>query len=59
MADPVVNPDRNGARDIPEVLRVFNDGGVNKINVRFQRPATVDTSGKFKFHGKGVAGRIG
>jgi alpha-amylase len=52
-ADPVVNPDRGGHRDIPQVVRVFKEGGVSKVNVRFQRPGTVDQSGHFNFHGKG------
>ncbi len=52
--DPVVNPDRGGRRDIPQVLRVFQEDGVSKINVRFQRPGTVSTSGQFNFHGKGL-----
>jgi hypothetical protein len=53
-ADPAVNPDRGGRTDIPQVLRVFEEGGVSKVNVRFQRPATTATSGRFNFHGKGV-----
>jgi len=52
-ADPDVNPDRGGNRDIPQVLRVFEDGGVPKVNVRFQRPSTV-ASGRVNFHGRGV-----
>jgi hypothetical protein len=53
-ADAEVNPDRNGRKDIPEVLRVFEEGGVRKINARFQRPSTVNKSGQNKFHGKGL-----
>jgi alpha-amylase len=54
-ADPRVNPDRGGGRrDVPQVVRVFNEGGVNKVNVRFQRPGTLDRQGKFDFHGRGV-----
>jgi alpha-amylase len=53
-ADPAVNPDRGGHTDIPQVLRVFEEGGVSKVNVRFQRPATVSNSGQFDFHGKGL-----
>lgn len=53
-ADPAVNPDRgNGARDIPQVIRVFQEGGVAKANVRFQRPGTIDGTGRFDFHGRG------
>ena len=52
-ADPVVNPDRGGHKDIPQVLRVFQEGGVSKVNVRFQRPGTNSNQGKFIFHGKG------
>lgn len=56
--DPVVNPERtdqfgNHFKDIPEVVQVFNDNGVNKVNVRFQRPGTISNSGNFDFHGKG------
>src|SRR5262245_22493448 len=53
-ADSRVNPDRGGHRDIPEVVRVFADGGVSKVNVRFQRPGTIANDGRFDFHGKGV-----
>jgi hypothetical protein len=53
-ADPAVNPDRGGRRDIPEVVRVFAEGGVTKVNVRFQRPGTISPSGQFNFHGRGV-----
>jgi alpha-amylase len=53
-SDPIVNPDRGGHRDIAQVVRVFEEGGVTKVNVRFQRPGTVNTSGKFNFHGKGL-----
>jgi len=54
-ADPRVNPDRGGGRrDIPEVVRVFQEGGVNKVNVRFQRPGTIGPDGHFEFHGRGV-----
>ncbi|MGH8526261.1 MAG: hypothetical protein ACREXY_19270, partial [Gammaproteobacteria bacterium] len=52
-ADPVVNPDRGGRTDIPEVLRVFQEGGTSKVNVRFQRPGTISTSGEITLHGKG------
>jgi alpha-amylase len=52
--DPAVNPDRNGRKDIPEVLRVFEEGGVSKVNVRFQRPGTVNNAGQNTFHGKGL-----
>ena len=53
-ADPEVNPDRGGGRrDIPLVLRVFEEGGVSKVNVRFQRPGTISPSGQFGFHGRG------
>jgi hypothetical protein len=52
--DPGVNPDRGGGRrDIPQVVRVFEEGGVRKLNVRFQRPGTIRPSGSFNFHGKG------
>ncbi len=51
--DPDVNPDRGGHKDIPEVLRVFEEGGVSKVNVRFQRPATISRTGQFNFHGRG------
>jgi hypothetical protein len=53
-ADPIVNPDRAGGRDIPQVLRVLEEGGVAKVNVRFQRPGTVNNSAGFDFHGKGL-----
>ncbi len=53
-ADPRVNPDRGGGRDIPQVVRVFGEDGVSKVNVRFQRPGTLDRDGRFDFHGKGV-----
>jgi alpha-amylase len=54
-ADNNVNPDRGGGRrDIPQVLRVFNEGGVSKVNVRFQRPGTISRTGQFVFHGKGL-----
>ena len=53
-ADPRVNPDRGGARDIPQVLRVFGENGVSKVNVRFQRPGTITRDGRFDFHGNGV-----
>lgn len=52
-ADPVVNPDRGGHTDIPQVLTVFRDNGVSKVNVRFQRPGTIEPSGQFNFHGRG------
>lgn len=52
-ADPAINPDRGGRRDIAEVIRVFSEGGVSKANVRFQRPGTTSPSGQFNFHGKG------
>ncbi|MBL8240684.1 MAG: hypothetical protein JNM66_24915 [Bryobacterales bacterium] len=48
--DAAVNP----RKDIPEVVRVFGEGGVSKVNVRFQRPSTISTAGRFDFHGKGV-----
>ena len=51
-ADPAVNPDHGGNKDIPEVLRVFEEGGVSKVNVRFQRPST-SVDGKNNFHGRG------
>jgi len=35
-------------------LRVFEEGGVSKVNVRFQRPGTVDNAGRNQFHGKGL-----
>jgi alpha-amylase len=54
-ADRNVNPDRGGGRtDIPPVLRVFAEGGVSKVNVRFQRPGTIAPSGQFNFHGRGL-----
>ena len=53
-ADPVVNPDRGGPKDIPQVIRVFEEGGVSKVNVRFQRPGTITRAGTFDFHGKGL-----
>ena len=52
-ADNIVNPDRGGHRDVPEVIRVFEEGGTAKANVRFQRPGTMSNSGQFHFHGKG------
>jgi len=52
-SDPQVNPDRGGRRDIPEVVRVFEEGGTSKVNVRFQSPGTMSTSGQMNFHGKG------
>jgi glycosidase len=53
-SDARINPDRGGRRDVPEVVRVFNEGGVNKVNVRFQRPGTIDRQGRFDFHGRGL-----
>jgi hypothetical protein len=53
-ADPDVNPDRGGSRDVPQVLRVFEEGGVSKVNVRFQRPGTTLNGGRFNFHGRGL-----
>ena len=54
-SDPRVNPDRGGGRrDVPEVVRVFNEGGVNKVNVRFQRTGTLNRQGQFDFHGRGL-----
>jgi glycosidase len=53
-ADRAVNPARGQGSDVPEVLRVFEEGGVRKVNVRFQRPSTVGSSGQVTFHGKGV-----
>ena len=52
--DPGVNPERPGGADIPRVLRVFREDGVSKVNVRFQRPATVGTSGQTSRHGRGL-----
>jgi glycosidase len=51
--DPNVNPDRGGHKDIPAVLRVFAEGGVSKVNVRFQRPSTKSNAGQLNFHGRG------
>jgi len=48
-----VNPDRGGYRDVPEVVTVYDDGGVNKVNVRFQRPSTIMNDSSFNFHGNG------
>jgi hypothetical protein len=53
-ADTEVNPERGGQRDIPQVVRVFEEGGVSKVNVRFQRPGTTSPSGQFTFHGRGL-----
>ena len=53
-ADPVVNPERGGSRDVPQVIRVFEEGGVRKVNVRFQRPGTIALNGQFNFHGRGL-----
>jgi alpha-amylase len=53
-ADRVVNPDRGGRTDIPEILRVFEENGVAKVNVRFQRPATISNGGNLNFHGRGL-----
>lgn len=54
-ADNNVNPDRGGGRrDVPQVLRVFQEGGVSKVNVRFQRPGSISRTGQFIFHGKGL-----
>lgn len=52
--DPAVNPDRGGHRDIPPVIRVFQEGTASKVNVRFQRPGTISQSGRLNFHGKGL-----
>src|SRR5262249_52598330 len=52
--DPSVNPDRGGRTDIPQVIRVFAEGGVAKANVRFQRPGTISQTGQFVFHGRGL-----
>ena len=51
--DPEVNPMRGGQRDVPPVVRVFEEGGTSKVNVRFQRPSTIETSGQARFHGRG------
>ena len=48
-----MNPDRGGQKDISAVLRVFGEGGVSKVNVRFQRPSTKNNAGQVNFHGKG------
>jgi hypothetical protein len=53
-ADPAVNPERGGRRDVPLVVRVFEEGGVAKLNVRFQRPRTISPAGQFTFHGRGL-----
>jgi hypothetical protein len=34
-------------------LRVFDEGGISKVNVRFQRPATLSNAGQRNFHGRG------
>ena len=52
--DPDVNPDRPGGPDIARVLRVFEENGVSKVNVRFQRPATIRPSGQTNTHGRGL-----
>ena len=52
--DPTVNPVRGGNRDIPQVIRVFEEGGVRKVNVRFQRPGTIALNGQLNFHGRGL-----
>lgn len=49
-ADRRVNP----RKEVPEVVRVFEEAGVSKVNVRFQRPGTIAAGGQFDFHGKGV-----
>ncbi len=49
-ADPAVNP----RKDVPQVVRVFAEGGVSKVNVRFQRPSSTSNSGQLNFHGKGL-----
>jgi hypothetical protein len=33
---------------------MFAEGGVSKVNVRFQRPGTISPNGRFNFHGRGV-----
>jgi alpha-amylase len=53
-ADRSVNPERGGGSDIAPVLRVFEEGGVSKVNVRFQRPATISPGGQVNFHGRGL-----
>jgi hypothetical protein len=50
---PDVNSDRGGHKDIPAVLRVFEEGGVSNLNVRFQRPSTKSNAGQNNFHGRG------
>jgi len=52
--DPDVNPERGGGADVPRVVRVFQEDGVSKVNVRFQRPATVEPSGRTNRHGRGL-----
>ena len=52
--DPGVNPLRGGNRDVPQVIRVFEEGGVRKVNVRFQRPGTIALNGQLNFHGRGL-----
>src|SRR4029434_9885155 len=51
--DPEVNPMSGGQRDVPPVVRVCEEGGTSKVNVRFQRPSTIETSGQARFHGRG------
>jgi glycosidase len=46
-ADPDVDP----FNDIPEVVTVFEEGGVNKVNVRFPRNRAADGD----YHGRGYA----
>ena len=53
--DPVVNPLRGTDMDIPRVVRVFQEDGVSKVNVRFQRPATIDPSGAYQFAREGLS----
>ena len=33
---------------------MFEEGGVSKVNVRFQRPGTIKRDGQFDFHGQGL-----
>ena len=42
-------------RDIPQVVRVFEEGGVSKVNVRFQRPGTIDPRRALRLSRQGLS----
>ena len=53
LSGNATNPSINPYGDIPEVVQVFEEGGVSKVNVRFQRPGTIMPDGSFNAHAQG------